>query len=456
MKHQGTVVSIKGQIVQVKFLQEPPEKYDLYILEDHPESLLEVQSSASENSVFCFALSSTAHFYKGAMVQNTKKQLVVPVSKDILGRAINLFGQPIDGLGEISFEKYYKIFSTQKNIQNFSLPPRLLETGIKIIDFFTPLLTGGKIGLFGGAGVGKTVLLTEIIHNISSKSKDNVSVFAGIGERGREGQELYESLKSTGVLNSVSLIYGEMSRNSAVRFRTGFAGATIAEYFRDEEQKNVLFFIDNMYRFAQAGYELGALMSQIPSEGGYPPTLETDMAQIHERLFSTKDNSITTFETIYVPADDISDPGVQAALPYLDARVVLSRSIYQEGLFPAIDTLASNSGAINPKIIGQTHYNAHLASKKLLKDAINLERMASLIGLSELSIENQIIYKRAQILKFYMTQNFITASNKRNTTETSYVPLDQTVADVGLILSGKYDSFNPELFKEIETLNDLK
>jgi F-type H+-transporting ATPase subunit beta len=456
MRQQGSVLSIRGQIVEVSFIESPPERFDLYVMEENHEAILEVYTSASPNSVYCLALTSACDFYKGAMVFNTKKTLSVPVGAQILGRAINVFGEPIDGKGTLDFENNISIFGKNKSA-DIVTPHVVLETGIKILDFFTPLLSGGKIGLFGGAGVGKTVLLTEIIHNICSKDKEsNVSVFAGIGERSREGQELIESLEATGVLETVSLVYGEMSKNPAIRFRTGFAGAALAEYFRDIKKKNVLFFIDNMYRFAQAGYELGTLMSQIPSEGGYPATLASDMGNMHERLYSTKNNMVTTFETVYVPADDITDPGVQSVLPYLDARVVLSRFIYQEGMFPAIDTLSSNSSAINPKIIGNRHYDAYIEAQKILKESINLERMASLIGISELSKENQKIYKRAQIIKNYMTQVFITASNKRKTKETSYVSRDQAVSDVEQILAGKFDNYPPLAFKNILTLKDVK
>ncbi len=456
MRELGSVVSIKGQIVEVAFIENPPDRFDLYSMEDNPDALLEVYTSASRDSVYCLALASIESFYKGAIVYNTKRTLSIPVGDQILGRAMNVFGESIDGHKDLDFSENVSFFSTNDTSAE-NLPKKILETGIKIIDFFTPLLDGGKIGLFGGAGVGKTVLLTEIIHNISSKSGSaHVSVFAGIGERSREGQELIESLNSTGVLPSVSLVYGQMSQNPAVRFRTGFAGAAIAEYFRDTKKRDVLFFIDNMYRFAQAGYELATLMNQIPSEGGYPATLAYDMGKMHERLYSTIDNSVTTFETVYVPADDITDPGVQSVLPYLDARVVLSRWIYQEGLFPAIDTLSSNSSALNPNIIGYRHYSAFIAAQKILKEAITLEKMVSLIGVSELSKENRTIYKRAQIIKNYMTQVFITASNKRNSTETTYVTRDETVSDMELILQGRYDEHSPATFKNIKTLKEIQ
>ncbi|PIZ66594.1 F0F1 ATP synthase subunit beta [Candidatus Roizmanbacteria bacterium CG_4_10_14_0_2_um_filter_39_12] len=456
MKKKGSILSIKGQIVEVAFYDNPPRRYDLYVMEDDPKAVLEVYTSASAQSVYCLSLTQTHHFYKGADVINTEKTLTIPVGTQVLGRAMNVFGEPIDGKENFNFDESYSIFANNKNPENIVVSKETLETGVKIVDFFTPLLKGGKIGLFGGAGVGKTVLLTEIIHNISLKQKDShVSVFSGIGERSREGQELYEALDETGVLSSVVLIYGEMSKNPAVRYRTGFAGVALAEHFRDVQKKNVLFFVDNMYRFAQAGYELGTLMSQIPSEGGYQPTLASDMAHIHERLYSTKESEVTTFETIYVPADDITDPGVQAVLPYLDARVVLSRWIYQEGRFPAINTLHSNSSALNPDIIGQEHYDTYLQTQALLKESVNLEKIASLIGESELSQENRIMFKRSQIIKNYMTQKFITASGEK-LQKSTYVPLSSTIHDVKAILKGDYDIYLPQEFLYIQSLSDIK
>lgn len=456
MKKKGSIVSIKGQIIEVAFYNNPPKQHDLFVMEENPQAILEVYTSASPQTVYCLSLTQTQFFYKGASVINTENTLTIPVGAQVLGRAMNVFGEPIDGKTSFNFDESYPIFANDKNPKNIAISKNILETGIKIVDFFTPLLKGGKIGLFGGAGVGKTVLLTEIIHNIGIKNTDShVSVFSGIGERSREGQELYEALEETGVLSSVALIYGEMSRNPAVRYRTGFAGVALAEHFRDTMKKNVLFFVDNMYRFAQAGYELGTLMSQIPSEGGYQPTLASDMAHIHERLYSTSESEVTTFETIYVPADDITDPGVQATLPYLDARVVLSRGIYQEGRFPAIDTLLSNSSALNPDIIGEHHYAIYLQTQSLLKESVNLEKIASLIGESELSKDNQMMFKRSQIIKNYMTQKFITASGE-TLEKSSYVSLHETISDVEAILKGNYDSFSPEQFLYIQSLAHLK
>ncbi len=300
------------------------------------------------------------------------------------------------------------------------------------------------------------MLLTEIIHNIVIIHKEsNVSVFTGVGERIRDGQELYETLAENDVLQSVSLIYGQMGEKPAIRLRTAIAGVAIAEYFRDVAGKNVLLFLDNIFRYAQAGYELATLMSTIPSEGGYQATLTSEMAQIHERLFSTEKNSLTTFEAIYMPSDDITDYAVQSVFPYLDANIILSRSIYQQGRFPAIDLLSSTSSALTAEIVGGIHYQALLESQNLLKKADSLERVATLIGESELSTEDQVVYKRARILKNYMTQSFFVLENQTGR-EGVYVPLGETVSDIRAILDGKCDTIDSNEFIFCGGLKDVQ
>ncbi|MEK7375996.1 MAG: F0F1 ATP synthase subunit beta, partial [Candidatus Margulisiibacteriota bacterium] len=331
------------------------------------------------------------------------------------------------------------IYRKPLDYSKISTRQEILETGIKALDFFSPLVKGGKLGFFGGAGVGKTVLLTEIIHNVVMLSKnENVSVFAGIGERIREGHELIEALGEGGVLKDVSLIFGPMSENPAIRFLTGYGAVAVAEYFRDERQKNVLFFIDNIFRFAQAGNELSLLMNTIPSEDGYQATLSSEMAHFHERLSSTKKNYITTIEAIYVPNDDFLDQAVQAVLPYLDSSVVISRSRYQEGFLPAIDMLSSASAALNVTVAGERHFNALIAAQNLLKKAVSLERMVSLVGESELSSEDRIDFRRFRLLRNYMTQNFFVIEQQTGK-KGVYVPLQTVIGDVNDILSGVYD-----------------
>jgi len=339
----------------------------------------------------------------------------------------------------------------------------VLETGIKVIDFFAPIAKGGKIGLFGGAGVGKTMLLTELLHNFVMLSNQRNStaycVFTGVGERSREGLELVESLESAGVLKNTALLYGQMGENPAVRFLSGYAGATIASHFRDNEKKDVLFFIDNIYRLAQAGNELSTLSRQLPSEDGYQAALASQMSLFHERINTTTDGAITSVEAVYVPADDILDSGVQAIFPFFDAMIVLSRSVYQEGRMPAVDILSSTSSIATPDIIGEHHYEVLTMARSVLSEAQKLARIVSLIGLQELSASDQLVYKRARKIQAYMSQTFSSASKQQNKEGVS-VPRETVVNDVNAILHGTYDQLEEDSFLYIssisESLNNAK
>ena len=453
---KGKVSSIKGQIVEVQFLSEKPNIYDVLIAKDDPSVKMEVYTSSSPNSFFCLALTNTSSLFYGSEVHSTGQPIKIPVGKEVLGRVIDTLGQPQDGQGKIKSQETLPIVARDVGFSKVIIPKEILETGIKPIDFFTPILKGGKVGLFGGAGVGKTVVLSEIIHNIVIlHPEQNVSVFAGVGERTREGQELYETMKESKVMQGVSLIYGSMGENPAIRFRTAFTGVTLAEYFRDALGKDVLFFIDNVFRFAQSGYELSTLMNSIPSEGGYQATLTSEMASFHERLVSTKKNSITSFEAIFVPADDITDSGVQSIFPYLDSSLILSRQIYQEGRFPAVDVLSSTSSALNADTVGTDHYQAAIDAQALLKKAQALERIVSLIGETELSSEDQVIYQRSKMLKNYMTQPF-TVVETQTERKGAYVSVGDTVSDVKAILSGKLDHLKPEDLLFIGSLSDIE
>lgn len=454
--NRGIIIAILGQIVEVEFFDHQPMLNDLLCLEDDPKIKMEVYQSSSSSRFFCLLLSDPEKLKRGAYVINSANPLKVPVGNSILGRVIDIFGTPHDGKGELAKDTFYTpIFNKQTDFDQVITHQQVLETGIKAIDFFAPLIKGGKVGLFGGAGVGKTILLTEIIHNIVILSKTkSLSVFTGVGERIREGQELYETLKESKVIDSVALIYGQMGENPTVRFRTAISGVTIAEYFRDQGN-DVLFFIDNVFRYAQAGYELSTLMNTIPGEGGYQATLSSEMAQFQERLVSTTDGSITSFEAIYVPSDDITDHGVQSIFPYLDSSIVLSRSIYQEGRFPAIDLLASSSAALNPNIVSELHYNTALQAQTILKKALSLERIVSLIGEAELSTEDQKIYRRAKLIKNYMTQNFY-ATHAQSGKVGQYVSINDTVSDVRAILDGKMDAIDPEKLLFIDLIKNIK
>lgn len=453
---KGKIVGIRGQIVEVEFQgDKKPDIHDILILEKDREIKMEVYSSSSPSSFFCICFMPVYNLYRGATVINTKNSIEIPVGPGLLGRVINLFGEPQDGKGKIKTSKTRQIFPKQIPYREVVSPDTILETGIKTIDFFAPVLAGGKVGLFGGAGVGKTVLLTEIIHNIVVLGKSKgASVFTGVGERVREGRELQDDLAKSNVLKNIALIFGQMGENSSVRLRTALAGVSVAEYFRDEEKKDVLFFIDNVFRFAQAGYELSTLMNTIPSEGGYQATLGSEMASLQERLVSTKSNFISSFETVYIPSDDITDYAVQSVFPYLDSTIVLSRSIYQDGRFPAIDILSSTSSALSPLIVGEEHYSASIKALTVLKKAVSLERIVALIGESELSGEDQVAYKRAQMIKNYMTQNF-SVVERQTGKPGKYIPREAVVKDVLAILNGKYDQIPLERFLYIGDLADL-
>ncbi len=455
-KIEGKIIAIKGHIVEVEFpLEGSPNVRDILYLKDNPKVRMQVQRSSGVQKYYCMALSKISDYHRGMVVVSAGESLTIPVGEGTLGRVMDVFGNPRDNLGDIKGSRK-SIYQDPPHFSDISAQQEVLETGIKVIDFFAPMIKGGKVGLFGGSGVGKTILLTEILHNVVSQdNKKNVSVFAGVGERTREGQELHTDLERTGVLPSVSLVFGAMGDSSSVRFLTGFASVTVAEEFRDKLKKNVLFFIDNMYRFAQAGNELSMLMSTIPSEDGYQPTLGSEMAAVHERLVSSNDASITTVEAIYVPADDILDQGVQAIFTYLDSSVVLSRDVYREGILPAVDVLSSGSSALNPETVSITHYNVSLSAKTLLKKAQALDRMVKLVGESELSEDDKVAYQRAKKLKNFMTQSFHVAEEQTGR-KGKFVTLKDTVEGVRKILNGDYDDVTEDHFLFIGSAEEAR
>src|SRR4030042_3143882 len=452
----GKIISVRGNVVEVEFREDLPSVNDVLVLKDDSEVKLQVYMSSKKNILYCFCLKGVNELYRGAEGINTRKSILFPVGKGMLGRVVDLFGNPLDGLGKVFFEKLEPVYKDSSFGLGLDTKQELLQTGIKVIDLFSPLLKGGKMGLFGGAGVGKTMLLTEILHNIIGTSEGkSVSVFSGVGERAREGLELYQALKSTNSLPLSSLVFGNMGENPAVRFLTAFAAVTLAEYFRDVAKRDVLFFIDNLFRFAQAGNELSTLMNVIPSEDGYQATLESEMASFHERLSSTDKNYISSIEAIYIPSDDLLDYAVQSIFPYLDSIVVLSRDIYQQGLVPAIDILASSSIALDPSYVGDFHYDVAINAKNIIKKADTLERIVSLVGESELSKEDQITYRRAKRLKNFMTQNFFVAEGQKGQKGT-YVPIETTLKDVNAIIMGKYDKIPEDSFLYIGSVGEIK
>lgn len=440
MNNCGKIRSVKDYIIEVEFLdQHKPQINNILTLVDHSEVKLMGLKWTSPSTLVCLALAEHNSLYRGARVYDTLKPLMIPVGPSVLSRVLDIFGRDKDGLGEISRVVEKPIYSPSAKIWEIKADQKILETGIKVVDLFCPIIKGGKTGLFGGAGVGKTMLLTEILHNIINEDPErNVSVFCGVGERSREGHELHKELEATKVLDMVSLVFGTMGDNPSVRFLTSHAAATIAEYFRDEMKKDVLFFIDNIFRYAQAGNELSLLMSSIPSEDGYQATLISEMAGFHERLMSKNNNYITTIEAIYLPADDVLDQAVQSVFDYIDTSIVLSRDIYREGRMPAIDVLSSTSNAVNLATLGENHYKTTLLAQSILKKSSALERIVSLVGESELSEEDRTIYERSKKLMNYMTQNFFVSSDQTGRPG-SFVPVKTTVEDVKDILSGKYD-----------------
>ena len=451
----GKVVAVRGQVVEVEFGADKPEVYQILTDEETRSIKLQVYSSSSRDTFYCLALIGGEKLTRGMKVAPSGEVLTIPVGKEILGRVMDIFGRPVDGKPALTGVNTRPIFGQAPEYANLSTHEEVWETGIKVVDLFSPLVKGGKMGLFGGAGVGKTILLEEILHNIVTlKADGHVSVFAGVGERGREGQELYEELTKRGILSSVALIFGSMGENAAIRYLTGLAGVTMAEYFRDEMKKEVLFFVDNVFRFAQAGNELSTLMNTIPSEDGYQPTLTSEMASFHERLVSTQDGVISTIEAIYVPSDDLLDHGVQSVYAHLDSVVTLSRQVYQEGRMPAVDPLTSTSASLNTQVVGEVHYQTAVTAQGMLKKAESLERMVNLVGEAELSAENQALYKRAKKLKNYLTQDFFVTSDQAGRPG-KFVPAAVAVADVAGIISGKYDQVPEERFLYIGSMGEI-
>jgi len=451
----GRVVKIKDFVVEVEFLsQEKPQINTLLTVKNNQQAKLMGLQWLNQETLVCMALSGHNTLYRGAEVVNTKRPLMVPVGPSVLSRVLNIFGEEKDGLGEISRAQEKPILGPGAKVWEVKANQEILETGIKAVDLFCPILRGGKTGLFGGAGVGKTMLLNEILHNIINKDRGKtVSVFCGVGERSREGHELYKELASAKILDLVSLVFGTMGDNPSVRYLTSHAASTIAEHFRDEMGKNVLFFIDNVFRYAQAGNELSLLTGNIPSEDGYQSTLISEMANFHERLVSKGDNYITTLEAIYLPADDVLDQAVQAILDYLDTSIVLSRDIYRQGQMPAIDIPASTSNALSVGTIGQKHFSVVIAAQAMLKKTATLERIVSLVGETELSDEDRTLYERSRKLRNYMTQNFFVSAGQTGRPGV-FVPMSQTIEDTGDIINGKYDHVPTYKFSYIGGIKD--
>lgn len=449
---KGVLLSVTGQIAQVEIeSQELPMINEVLTSPEDQSVYLEVYYQ-SQKGVTCLILSNPNSLYRGMSVVGTGTDLRIPVGATLLGRVINLFGEPQDGQGPTKDGKLVSIYSKTPPLNTVRNRLEILETGIKAIDFLTPLLSGGKVGLVGGAGVGKTILITEIMHNITLKHS-GVSVFAGVGERIREGQELYKRLSDADVLKSTAMILGQMNENAPIRFRVALAAASIAEYFRDEESKDVLLFIDNIFRFVQAGNEVSTLIGTVPSDQAYQATLQTEIASLQDRLVTTENGSITSIQAVYVPSDEITDAAVTAIMSFMDTVVVLSRSIAQLGIYPPLDITQSASSTTSRSLIGDEHYEVLLEFQKLLDQYNKLSHIVSIIGESELTPQDQLLYNRVKKVINYLTQPFFVTAIHTGRAGV-YVDRQNAVSDIKTILSGKLDSTPADKLLYIGTLKE--
>ena len=410
---KGSVQAIHGLIIDVNFDEELPIRNELIYVDNDNKSPLLVNSLEKGRRAVCLNVNADSTIEKGMSVSGSGKSIEIPVGEQLIGRVVDALCRPIDGKGKIEGPKldHRNIFKPPKNVSSFSSDqPEILETGIKVIDFFTPFVKGRKIGVIGGAGVGKTVLIMELMHNVA-KSGSGMSFFAGIGERIREGQELYETLKASDLLGNTCMLFGQMDQNPIQRMLVGLSAVTLAEYFRDEHKKDILFFADNMYRYVQANNEVSTILNQVPSEGGYEPTIFSDVKSIQDRLSSTEQGSITAIQTIYVPADDLSDPAVQMIQHELDAVLVLSRSVAEQGIRPAVDLLRTNSSLLSPDIVGERHYVLSLQVQALIQKYESLKGIIAIIGESELSAADRADYAKAKkLIQFFSQHMFVMES----------------------------------------------
>ncbi len=442
----GRVRGLVGQIVEIECEGAyRPELRELLVAEGDDSIRLEAYSYEGERTLYCLLLTSSGTIPRNTRIVSTGREITIPVGSDVLGRVVDIYGEPIDGRGPINSSTERSIYARDMvRASKVVRPSEILETGIKTLDFFAPLLKGGKMALVGGAGVGKTTLQEEILRNVVYGGS-GVSVFAGIGERIREGHFLWRSLEDSGVLDRTALVLGHISKNAAVRFLTASTSAALVEYFRDEEGKDVLFFTDNVFRFLQAGSELSTLLGEIPSEFGYQPTLQSEISEFENRLFSTEKAAVTSVQTVYVPADEFGNPAIAATMPHMDAVVILSRELTYEGRYPAVDPFQSTSSAIDPRVVGQDHYDAVTTSIELLNQYKQLSRIVSVVGEEELSAENQSRYERAKKILNYMTQPLVATEVETGRTGV-VVKREDVVRDMKAILSGELDSIPAEKF----------
>jgi len=455
-KNIGKVKQIIGAVIDVEFKAELPKIFDALEvkMKDGPTLILETQQHIGSSTVRTVAMGATDGLSRNAEVIATGAPISVPVGEKTLGRMFDALGNPLDDKEEVKTEKRYPIHREAPKFTDQSTKTEVLETGIKVIDLICPIVKGGKVGLFGGAGVGKTVVIMELIRNIAQEH-GGYSVFAGVGERSREGNDLYHEMKDSGVLSKTSLVFGQMNEPPGVRARVGLTGLSIAEYFRDEEGQDVLFFIDNIFRFTQAGSEVSALLGRIPSAVGYQPTLATDMGELQERITSTNKGSITSVQAVYVPADDWTDPAPATTFGHLDSTVVLARSLTELGIYPAVDPLDSSSTILDPKIVGEDHYKVAGEVQQVLQRYKDLQDIIAILGMEELSDQDKITVSRARKVQKFLSQPFFVAEAFTGT-EGKYVSLKDTIQGFKEILEGKHDDKSEAAFYMKGGINDVK
>ncbi|MCL2681104.1 MAG: F0F1 ATP synthase subunit beta [Streptococcaceae bacterium] len=457
----GKITQVIGPVVDVEFGSDatlPEINNALIVYKDvdgqKTKITLEVALELGDGAVRTISMDSTEGLIRGLEVLDTGKPINVPVGKATLGRVFNVLGDAIDG-GEAFAESAERepIHKKAPSFDELSTANEILVTGIKVIDLLAPYLKGGKIGLFGGAGVGKTVLIQELIHNIAQEH-GGISVFTGVGERTREGNDLYFEMKESGVIEKTAMVFGQMNEPPGSRMRVALTGLTIAEYFRDVEGQDVLLFIDNIFRFTQAGSEVSALLGRMPSAVGYQPTLATEMGQLQERITSTKKGSVTSIQAIYVPADDYTDPAPATAFAHLDATTNLERKLTQQGIYPAVDPLASSSRALSPEIVGEEHYETAMEVQRVLQRYKELQDIIAILGMDELSDDEKTLVNRARRIQFFLSQNFNVAETFTGIPG-SYVPVEKTVTDFRAILDGKYDELPEDAFRGVGPIEDV-
>ncbi|MBQ7341011.1 MAG: F0F1 ATP synthase subunit beta [Oscillospiraceae bacterium] len=454
-QNQGTVVQIMGPVLDIRFPEGQLPELRNAIEIPHGETVVvaEVAQHVGDNVVRCIAMNATDGLQRGMTAADTGKSISVPVGEECLGRVFNLLGQPIDEGKPVEAKEYWPIHRPAPAYDEQEAATELLETGIKVVDLICPYAKGGKIGLFGGAGVGKTVLIMELINNVA-KAQGGISVFTGVGERTREGNDLYREMTESGVINKTAMVYGQMNEPPGARMRVGLSGLTMAEYFRDVKHQDVLLFIDNIFRFTQAGSEVSALLGRMPSAVGYQPTLATEMGALQERITSTKNGSITSVQAVYVPADDLTDPAPATTFAHLDATTVLSRSIASLGIYPAVDPLDSTSRILTPQMVGQEHYETARGVQQVLQRYRELQDIIAIMGMDELSEEDKLTVNRARKVQRFLSQPFQVAEQFTGY-EGKYVPLKETIRGFREILEGKHDGIPESYFLFAGTIDEV-